>query len=151
MQIIDWNDIENNDFFLASEFWVSGEMYTRRADIVGFVNGVPLLFMELKASHRKLKDAYEKNLRDYKSTIPQLFWFNGIVILSNGSESRVGTISSEWEHFSEWKKINNEGEKGVVSLETVIRGVCDKKRFLDLIRNYTFIQGKKKWINKNYC
>ena len=148
VQIIDWNDIENNDFFLASEFWVSGEMYTRRADIVGFVNGVPLLFMELKASHRKLKDAYEKNLRDYKSTIPQLFWFNGIIILSNGSESRVGTISSEWEHFSEWKKIDNEGEKGVVSLETVIRGVCDKKRFLDLIENYTLFKEEKNGLIK---
>jgi len=104
--------------------------------------------MELKASHRKLKDAYEKNLRDYKSTIPQLFWFNGIIILSNGSESRVGTISSEWEHFSEMEKINNEGEKGVVSLETVIRGVCDKKRFLDLIENYTLFKEEKNGLIK---
>ena len=95
VQIIDWGNIENNDFFLASQFWISGEMYTRRADLVGFVNGIPLLFMELKASHRNLKKAYDENLRDYKSTIPQLFWFNGMIILSNNSQSRVRTLSAE--------------------------------------------------------
>ena len=82
VKIIDWNNIDNNDFFLASQFWISGEMYTRRADLIGFVNGIPLLFIELKASHRNLKQAYDENLRDYKSTIPQVFWFNGVIILS---------------------------------------------------------------------
>jgi len=97
VKIIDWNNIDNNDFFLASQFWISGEMYTRRADLIGFVNGIPLLFIELKASHRNLKQAYDENLRDYKSTIPQVFWFNGVIILSNGSRSRVITIISERE------------------------------------------------------
>jgi len=143
VQIIDWGNIENNDFFLASQFWISGEMYTRRADLVGFVNGIPLLFMELKASHRNLKKAYDENLRDYKSTIPQLFWFNGVIILSNGSQSRVGTLSAEWDHFSEWKRINDEGEKGIVSLDTVIKGVCEKSRFLDIIENYTLFKEEK--------
>jgi len=154
VQIIDWNNIENNDFFLASQFWVSGEMYTRRADVVGFVNGIPLLFMELKASHRNLKKAYDENLRDYKSTIPHLFWFNGMIILSNGSQSRVGTVSSEWDHFSEWKRINNEGGKGIVSLDTVIKAVCEKARFLDILENYILFKEEKngpiKIIAKNH-
>jgi len=154
VQIIDWNNIENNDFFLASQFWISGEMYTRRADLLGFVNGIPLLFLELKASHRNLKKAYDENLRDYKSTIPQVFWFNGVIILSNGSQSRVGTVSSEWEHFSEWKKINNEGEKGIVSLDTVIKAVCEKSRFIDILENYTLFKEEKngpiKIIAKNH-
>ncbi|MBP7792605.1 MAG: type I restriction endonuclease subunit R [Candidatus Goldbacteria bacterium] len=154
VQIIDWVNIENNDFFLASQFWISGEMYTRRADLVGFVNGIPLLFMELKASHRNLKKAYDENLRDYKSTIPQVFWFNGVIILSNGSQSRVGTLSAEWDHFSEWKKINDEGEKGTVSLDTVIKGVCEKFRFMDILENYTLFKEEKngpiKIIAKNH-
>lgn len=109
IRFIDWNNIDNNDFFLVSQFWVSGDMYARRADRVGFINGIPLVSIELKASHRNLKKAYNENLRDYKSTIPQVFWFNGLIVLSNGSKSRVGTTSAEWEHFSEWKKINCEG------------------------------------------
>ncbi len=152
--VIDWNNIDNNDFFLASQFWISGDMYTRRADLVGFINGIPLIFIELKASHRNLKKAYDENLRDYKSTIPQVFWFNGLIILSNGSKSRVGTISAEWEHFSEWKKINSEGEQGIVSLEMVIRAVCDRERFLDILENYTLFRDEKngpiKIVAKNH-
>jgi len=97
-RVIDWENPESNDFFLASQFWISGEMYKRRADLVGFVNGLPLLFMELKASHKRLEHAYEKNLRDYKDTIPQVFWHNAFIILSNGSKSgrhdhrRMGTL-----------------------------------------------------------
>jgi len=154
VQIIDWTNIENNDFFLASQFWISGEMYNRRVDLLGFVNGIPLLFIELKASHQNLKKAYDENLRDYKSTIPQVFWFNGVIILSNGSQSRVGTISSEWDHFSEWKKINSEGEKGIVSLDTVIKAICEKTRFMDIIENYILFKEEKngpiKIIAKNH-
>ena len=57
-----------------------------------------------------------------------MFWYNAFIILSNGSKSRVGTITAEWEHFAEWKKINDEGEEGVVSLETMIRGTCEKRQ-----------------------
>jgi len=154
VKFIDWNKMDNNDFFLASQFWVSGDMYTRRADLMGFINGIPLVFIELKASHRNLKKAYDENLRDYKSTIPQVFWFNGLIILSNGSKSRVGTISAEWEHFSEWKNINSEGEQGIVSLETVIRAVCDRERLLDILENYTLFRDEKngpvKIVAKNH-
>jgi len=154
VKIIDWETPANNDFFLASQFWVSGEMYTRRADLMGFVNGIPLLFIELKASHRNLKKAFDDNLRDYKSTIPQVFWFNGLIVLSNGSQSRLGTVSAEWDHFSEWKRINSEGEKAKVSLETIIRACCTKERLLDIIENYVVFKEEKsgpvKIVAKNH-
>ena len=116
VQAIDWNEPSNNDFFLASQFWVTGEMYKRRADLVGFVNGLPLVFIELKASHKRIEHAYRDNLRDYKNAIPQIFWYNGFIILSNGSQSKIGSMTAEWEHFAEWKKINSEASGGIVKL-----------------------------------
>ncbi|MCB0746098.1 MAG: type I restriction endonuclease subunit R [Ignavibacteriae bacterium] len=140
VKVIDFKNPEHNDFFLASELWITGDTYTRTADLVGFVNGLPLIFMELKAVHNKLDDAFYKNITDYKDTIPQAFWYNAFIIISNGSESRVGTISSQYEHFAEWKRINNEGEQGVVSLDTIIKGLCEKSRFLDLLENFIIYQ-----------
>ncbi|MCG2740889.1 MAG: type I restriction endonuclease subunit R, partial [Syntrophaceae bacterium] len=102
--------------------------------------GLPLLFIELKATHRRLETAFTGNLRDYKDTIPQLFWPNALIILSNGSQSRVGSISAGWEHFAEWKKVGSENEAGQVSLETMLRGVCDPERFLDIVENFTLFQ-----------
>lgn len=143
IRFIDWNEAKNNDFFLASQFWVTGDMYTRRTDLLGFVNGIPLVFIELKAAHKDLKNAYDDNLKDYKDTIPQLFWYNSFIILSNGRQSRVGSITSGWEHFAEWKKINDEGEKGRVSLETVLRGTCDRERLLDIVENFILYSDAK--------
>ncbi|MEJ1358544.1 MAG: type I restriction endonuclease subunit R [Candidatus Sedimenticola sp. (ex Thyasira tokunagai)] len=154
VRLIDWQNPENNDFFLSSQLWLRGDVYNRRCDLVGFVNGIPLLFMELKASHKTLKAAYDDNLTDYRYAIPQLFVPNGIVILSNGSQTVMGSTYSPWEHFFEWKRINDEGEKGVVSLETVIRGVCTKERLLDMVENFTVFEEAKggliKKVAKNH-
>jgi type I restriction enzyme R subunit len=154
VRVIDWNEPSNNDFFLASQFWVTGEMYKRRADLVGFVNGLPLVFIELKASHRRLEHAFERNLRDYKNAIPHLFLYDAFTILSNGSKSRIGSISADWENFAEWKKINSEGEEGIVSLETMIRATCEPARLLDLIENFTLFSeergGLVKLVAKNH-
>lgn len=154
VKVIDFNETDNNDFFLASQFWITGEMYKRRADLVGFVNGLPLIFIELKAVHRKLENALKDNLTDYKDTIPQIFWYNAFTIISNGSESRIGTISADFEHFTEWKKMNSEGEEGVVSLETIIKGTCDKRKLLDLIENFILYRDAggslTKIISKNH-
>jgi len=154
VKLIDWKTPANNDFLLVSQFWVTGEMYTRRADLVGFVNGIPLVFIELKAAHTRLETAYTGNLSDYKNAIPQLFWHNALIVLSNGSRSRIGSMTASWEHFAEWKKINSEGEEGVVSLETMIRGTCDKARLLDLVENFTLFMevqgGSIKLLGKNH-
>jgi len=140
VRVVDWDNPAHNDFLLCSQFWVTGEMHTRRADLVGFVNGLPLLFIELKAAHRRLETAFTDNLRDYKDTVSQLFWPNALIILSNGSHSRVGSVTAGWEHFAEWKKVGSEDEAGRVSLETMLRGVCDPVRLLDLVENFTLFQ-----------
>ena len=154
VRVVDWNHPENNDFFLASQFWVAGEPYKRRADLVGFVNGLPLVFIELKASHRRLENAFRDNLRDYKKTIPQIFPYNAFIVLSNGSESKIGSMTASYEHFAEWKKISSEGERGRVSLETMIRGTCEKYRLLDIIENFTLfsegVGGLAKLVAKNH-
>jgi type I restriction enzyme, R subunit len=150
LTVIDWDNPGNNDFFLASQMWVAGDMYRRRCDLVGFVNGIPLVFIELKAPHIPLKTAYDDNLRDYRGqSIPQLFHPNAFIMLSNESETRVGTITSEWEHFFEWKRIANEDEQGEVSIERALRGLCDRKRLLDVVENFvTFEETKGGLVKK---
>lgn len=136
LKVFDFEEPENNKFLAVQQLWVEGKSKRKkRPDIVGFVNGLPLLFIELKAHHKKLKVAYENNLRDYKDTIPKLFHANAFIILSNGLESKIGAITSDFGHFHEWKRIEENGE-GVISLDTILRGVCDKKKFLDLFENF---------------
>jgi len=137
VKFIDWDLPENNEFFLAQQMWVTGDIYRKRCDLIACVNGIPLVFIELKKPGVNIKHAYDDNLKDYKTnTIPQLWWFNGFIVLSNGVESRMGSITGQWEHFGEWKKISTEGEKGVISLDTMIRGTCEPARMLDLIENF---------------
>ncbi len=144
IRVIDWQTPENNDFLLCSQMSITGEIETRRPDLLGFINGLPLLFVELKASHKQLIHAYKDNLKDYRTTIPHLFWYNQLILLSNGVQSKLGTISSSWEHFANWKKIESEKEPRKVSLEVAVRGTCQKNRFLDLIENYTlFVRAKE--------
>jgi type I restriction enzyme, R subunit len=154
VQVIDWEDPAANDFFLASQFWITGEVYRRRPDLILFVNGLPLVLIELKAITKPLRDAFDHNLRDYKTSIPQLFWFNAFIILSNGTDSRIGTITSEWEHFAEWKRVADEDEPPAVSLETMIRGTCQPERLLDLVENFllfTDVNGQPvKVVAKNH-
>jgi type I restriction enzyme R subunit len=154
VRYIDWDDPEGNDFLICSQLWITGEMHTRRPDLIGFVNGIPLILMELKAPHVNVSSAYNQNLSDYKDTIPQLFWPNAVVILSNGSDSRVGSVSAQWEHFADWKKIGSEDEEGKVSLETMLKGVCTPKRLLDIIENFSLFQevpgGLIKLVSKNH-
>lgn len=149
VRVIDWQMPEQNDFFLASQVWFAGELYTKRADLVGFVNGLPLLFIELKASHRAMADAYTDNLSDYRATIPHVFTPNAFVILSNAREAVIGAPYAPLEYFNEWKRIDDEEEPGVVSLDTLIKGTCRPARFLDIIENFiAFEEGKNGLIKK---
>ena len=154
VRVIDWDQPEKNDFFVAQQLWVQGLIYQRRADLVGFVNGLPLVFIELKGIDHNVEEGFRNNFRDYLDTIPQLFWFNAAVIFSNGLESRLGTITGKWANFKEWKRIEREEEKPTVSLETILRGVCDRHRLFDLVENFTlFSDGKsatRKIISQNH-
>ena len=134
-RVIDFNSPDKNEFLCVRELWVHGSLYRRRADIVGFVNGIPLLFMELKNHDVEVEDAFNNNYRDYLDTIPQLFYHNAFIMFSNGLEARVGTIDSKWEFFHEWKRLN-EMEVGNIELPTMLRGICKKENFLDLLENF---------------
>lgn len=136
IKVFDFDNPENNDFLAVQQLWVQGKSKRkRRPDVVGYVNGIPLVFIELKAHHRKLQVAYEDNLTDYKDTIPQMFHTNGFVILSNGLESKIGAATSAYQFFHDWKRIQ-EDDEGVVSLETIIKGTCEKSRLLDIFENF---------------
>jgi len=148
--VIDWTEPRNNDFFLASQMWVAGDMYRRRCDLLAFVNGLPLAFIELKQPRVPLKSAYDDNLRDYRGqSIPQLFHANAFILLSNGLDTRIGTLTSEWEHFFEWKRVDDEAEAGKVSLERALRGLLEPPRLLDYVENFiVFEEGKGGLLKK---
>ncbi|WP_290615996.1 type I restriction endonuclease subunit R [Immundisolibacter sp.] len=150
LRVIDWATPANNQFFLASQMWVAGDMYRRRCDLLGFVNGLPLVFIELKKPAVPLKSAFDDNLRDYRGqSVPQLFHPNAFILLSNGSDTRVGTLTSAWEHFFDWKRVDDEAEAGKVSLERALRGLLEPARLLDYIENFTvFEEGKGGLIKK---
>ena len=137
LRVIDWNQPEANDFLLVSQLWISGSLYTRRPDLVGFVNGLPLLNIELKKPGVAARRAFDDNIATHKTDIPQLYWYNGLLIASNGTDSRVGSITADWDRFFAWKRIEREDEPRRVSLEVALRGTCDRTRFLDLIENFT--------------
>jgi len=150
LRVIDWTTPANNDFFLTSQMWVVGDMYRRRCDLLGFVNGLPLAFVELKQPSVPLRSAYDDNLRDYRGqSIPQLFHPNAFILLSNGLDTKVGTLTSEWEHFFDWKRVEDESEAGKVSLERALRGLLEPERLLDYVENFTvFEEGKGGLIKK---
>ena len=133
--VIDFQNPDNNHFLAIKELKIHGDLYRRRTDIVGFVNGIPLLFIELKKNTVDVQDAYTNNYTDYQDTIPHLFYYNAFLILSNGVEAKVGTLGSKYEFFHEWKRLS-EQEQGSVALETMLRGICKKENFLDLLENF---------------
>ena len=133
--VIDFQNPENNKFLAIKELKIQGDLYRRRTDIVGFVNGIPLLFVELKKNTVDVQNAYEDNYTDYLDTIPQLFYYNAFLMLSNGTEAKIGTLGSKYEFFHEWKRLA-ESDPGSVALETMLRGICRKENFLDLLENF---------------
>ena len=129
------NNQTRNHFLAIKELKIHGDLYRRRTDIVGFVNGIPLLFVELKNNTVDVQNAYTDNYTDYLDTIPQLFYYNAFLMLSNGVEAKVGTLGSKYEFFHEWKRLS-EQDGGSVELETMLRGICKKENFLDIFENF---------------
>ncbi|CAK0770479.1 type I restriction enzyme, R subunit [Gammaproteobacteria bacterium] len=148
LRVFDWERAENNEFLLISQFSVTGVLYTCRPDLVGFVNGLPVVVIELKKPGVPTRTAFDENLKHYQQQIPQLFWFNALLIASNGTDSRVGSLTADWERFFEWKRIEREDEPRRVSLEVMIRGTCDKTRLLDLLENFTLFSEHKAGLVK---
>ncbi len=148
LRVIDWENPENNDFVLVSQFTVVGSLYTCRPDLVGFVNGLPWVVVELKKPGVAPRAAFDENLTHYKQQIPQLFWFNALLIASNGTDSRVGSLTADWGRWVEWKRIEREDEPRRVSLEVMLRGTCERHRLLDLVENFTLFSEHKAGLVK---
>lgn len=148
LRVVDWEKPANNDFLLVSQFSVTGALYTCRPDLVGFINGLPLVVIELKKPGVSARAAFDENLTHYKEEIPPLFWYNALLIASNGTDSRVGSLTADWERFFEWKRIEKENEPRRVSLEVMLRGTCDKSRLLDLVENFTLFSEHKSGLVK---
>jgi len=153
LRVFDFSEPASNDFLCVRELWVRGDLYRRRADIVGFINGLPLLFMELKNVSKDIRVAYEKNFKDYLDTIPHLFHHNAFVVLANGMDAKIGSVTSRFEHFHEWKRLA-EDQPGAVNMETLLKGVCDKTNLLDLVENFILfddsIGESKKILARNH-
>ena len=148
LRVVDWDKPENNDFLLVSQFSVTGALYTCRPDLVGFINGLPWVVIELKKPGVPARAAFDENLTHYKQQIPNLFWFNALMIASNGTDSRLGSLTADWGRWVEWKRIAREDEPRRVSLEVMLRGTCDRTRLLDLVENFTLFSEHKAGLVK---
>jgi type I restriction enzyme, R subunit len=153
LRVFDFRNAHNNHFLAVREFWVKGPLHERRADLVGFVNGIPLVFMELKNLTKDVRAAYDGNFRDYLDVVPALFHHNVLVLLSNGHDAKVGSLSSKFEHFHEWKRLEEQG-LAQSDPETLLRGICDQQNLLDLFENFIVFDespdGVAKIVSRNH-
>ena len=153
LRLIDFDEPDNNDFLCVRELWVQGDLYRRRADIIGFVNGLPLLFMECKNIGKHLRAAFEQNFSSYKGEVPHLFHHNALVVFGNGEKAKLGSLTSRWEHFTDWKRLAEE-DPGSVDMETLLKGVCERRNFLDIVENFILFDDSagepKKIIARNH-
>jgi len=147
LKIFDFDQPHNNSFIAVREMIIERIPYARRPDIVGLVNGLPLVFMELKNVGKALRLAYDDNLSRYKQQVPQLFDCNGFIILANGVDAKIGSLSSRYEHFYQWKRLT-EDEAGCVDMEVLLRGVCGKANLIDLFENFILFDDSSGSLHK---
>lgn len=159
VRIIDFEHPENNDFYAVTQLWIKGDQYPRRPDILIYVNGLPLVFIELKNSNVKVQNAYDDNLTNYRHDIPRLFHYNAFCILSNALETKVGGFNAGYEYFFSWLRPDDETEKvdrksierDGSSLERAIHGLLPKARLLDFVENFIlFYKDSVKIIAQNH-
>jgi type I restriction enzyme R subunit len=159
VKIIDFDDETKNDYLVVSQLWIRGKLGPRRTDLLVYVNGLPLVFIELKNSNINVRSAYDDNVLNYRKDIMQLFHHNAFCILSNGISTRIGAYNAEWDHYFLWQRVEKENEKldkeriqqYGVSLDYAVLGLCHKKRLLDYIENFIFFyKDTKKICGKNH-
>jgi type I restriction enzyme R subunit len=159
VRLLDFNAPDNNRYLAVTQLWIKGERGFRRPDVLLYINGIPLVFIELKNSNVKLRNAYDDNLTTYKAEIPQLFLTNAFCVLSNAIETKVGSITAEWEHFFNWLRADDEKQKidraaireQGISLEGVIDGLLPKRRLLDYVENFIlYYKDSSKIIAQNH-
>lgn len=159
VKLIDFDNVENNDFHCVNQMWIKGHFRYRRPDVLLFINGLPVVFIELKNSTVKVEESYNKNLVSYRKDIPNIFAMNQICVLSNGLQTKLGAWNAGYEFFFEWLRVDNEKEKldreqiaeHGISIINLIDGLFRKERLLDYIENFIFFDNKRiKIIAKNH-
>lgn len=163
VKLIDFDNPKNNTFTAVSQMWILGRVYYHRPDILLFVNGMPLVFIELKNSIVKVQEAYNKNLKSYLDDVPNLFAFNQICVLSNGFETKLGAFNATYEFFFEWLKTDDEKEKidrkAILSAEDInnssikylLNGLLKREKLIDYIENFVIFDNQRnKIIAKNH-
>ena len=159
VRLFDFDHPDRNDFHCVNQMWIKGHYRYRRPDVLLFVNGLPVVFIELKNSTVKIEESYNKNLTSYRQDIPNIFAFNQICVLSNGLQTKIGAWNSKYEFFFEWLRVDDEKEKldreqiaeHGLSIQTLIDGLFRKERLLDYIENFIFFDNKRiKIIAKNH-
>ncbi len=145
VKVIDFKDETQNDYLVISQLWVKGDLRLR-PDLIVYINGLPIIFIELKNSNIPIRNAYDDNLTRYKKQIPLLFRYNALCMLSNGIETKIGSFNAGYEYFFNW--LRPESEKQIpdkkrikdygVSLDYAVIGLCEKKRLLDYVENFIF-------------
>ncbi len=151
VNLFDFNNPENNEFTAVNQFTIIENNVERRPDVILFINGLPLVVLELKNLADEQADVWTayNQFQTYMQQLPSLFRFNEILIISDGIEARAGTITSERERFMQWKTINGEKpRKGFTEIEVLLRGMCDKNRILDIIRNFIVFEKDKETKKK---
>lgn len=146
-RVIDFRTTSNNRFLAVRELKISGlrtPNYNRRADLVCFINGLPLVFIELKAVYKNIRAGFDGNLKDYldENVIAHAFHHNAFLIVSNGHRARYGSITSAWEHFGEWKRLD-ERDSGSLEAEVLLNGMLEKSRLLDIIENFILFDASR--------
>lgn len=159
VKLIDFDNVENNDFHCVNQMWIKGRFRYRRPDVLLFVNGLPVVFIELKNSTVKVEESYNKNLVSYRQDIPNIFALNQICVLSNGLQTKLGAWNAGYEFFFEWLRVDDEKEtlnrdkiaEYGLSIVNLIDGLFRKERLLDYIENFIFFDNKRvKIIAKNH-
>lgn len=166
IRVIDFKDPNSphNKFLVVTQLWIKSTGATaragfRRPDVLLYVNGLPLVFVELKNSNVKLRIAYDENLTNYKNDIPQLFLTNVLCVLSNGIETRLGSLTAEWEYYFHWLRPDDEKEKikrqqirdDATSAERFLAGLCSREKLLDYVENFViYYKETQKIIAQNH-
>jgi type I restriction enzyme R subunit len=139
-KVIDFDEIDNNDWLVVNQFTVVENKHTRRPDVVLFVNGLPLVVIELKNPTDEEATVWTafQQLQTYKAELPTLFAYNALLVISDGLEARVGTVTAGREWFKPWRTISGEQAEdvGVSQLEIVLKGMCNRRHLLDLVRDF---------------
>ena len=144
VKVVDFNEPTKNDYLVVSQLWVQGQFIRRRPDLIVFLNGLPIIFIELKNSNVAVRNAYDDNLTNYRRDIPLLFHYNALCMLSNGIETKVGSFNAGYGHFFNWLRPDSEEQvpdkKRIkqygVSLDYAVLGLCEKGKLLDYVENF---------------